>query len=395
MTTAEGGDNWTGPGPTARLVALQGVAPDPAVHVIFRSTRRGDGSLTECYLFPGELQPLAPDTLDTWLNSRLATVDRLAVAVLVIRETLDNSGMVQCTIERRRGSAEGPYCGDPVRVDFAGAATAVRLYRSHPDGNLTEITPNADTDISAPRLRSATQFAGDRKALQSRFDPTVAILDSREPTLFEDMIGLSSIAHVRTSDGRTIGCGIGWFGDMAFVLEADFPRFSTPLDLPDKDQAAVDTALRDNDLVRGETRRDHGGFAVTARRRGSNALYLVRPTVDGAQFEPHVPSREVAGPDQQRWIHYIETYEGLTVLDVWRDGTSDAVIVLTGDLSGQIWRHHIDIDGVETWRQTGDEAAIGAVHREQLFPGTLADTDSTPAEAGATPPPLSQSRAKR
>lgn len=392
MTTAEDGENWTGPGLTARFAALQGVAPDPAVHVIFRSTRRGDGSLTEGYLVPGELQPLAADTLGTWLNSCLATVDRLAVAVLVIRETLDNSGMIQCTIERRRGSAEGPYCGDPVRIDFAGAATAVRLYRSDPDGILTEITP--DTNITAPRLRSATQFAGDRRALQSRFGPTLAILDSREPTLFEDMIGLSSIAHVRTPDGRTIGCGIGWFGDMAFVLEADFPRFSIPLELGDKDEAAVVTTLRDNDLIRGETRRDHNGIAVVARRRGSNALYLVRPAIDGAQFEPHVPSREVAGPDQQRWIHYIETYEGLTVLDVWQDGTSDAVIVLTGDLSGQTWRHHIDIDGVETWRQTGNEAAIGAVHREQLFPGTLADTDGTSAESGA-PPPLSQSRGKR
>lgn len=389
MTTAENGENWTGP----RLTG-PGAAPDPAVHVIFRSTRRADGSLTEGYLVPGESEPLPSDALDTWLTSRLAAPDRLAVAVLVIREILDTSGMVQqCTIERRRGSCDGPYCGDPVRVDFSGAATAVRLYRSHPDSGLTEITP--DAHIAAPRLRSAMQFAGDRNALQSHFGPSVAILDSREPTLFEDLVGLSSIAHVRTPDGRTIGCGIGWFGDMAFVLEADFPRFSTPLELPDKDEAAVDTALRDNDLVRGEMRRDQNGIAVTARRRGSNTLYLIRPTGDGAQLELHVPSREAAGADQHRWIHYIESYEGLTVLDVWRDGTSNAVIVLTSDLSGQIWRHHIDIDGVETWRQAGDEAAIGALHREQLFPGTLADADGTPTEADATPSPLSRSRAKR
>ncbi len=396
MTTAEDGENWTGRRPAARLGGLAGAAPDPAVHVIFRSTRRADGSLTEGYLVPGEPEPLAADALDAWLTSRLSTVDRLAVAVLVIREILDTSGLLlQCTIERRRGSPDGPYCGDPVSVDFAGAATAVRLYRSHPDGSLAEITPNPDTDITAPRLRSATQFAGDRKALQLRFGPTIAILDSREPTLFEDMVGLSSIAHVRTPDGRTVGCGIGWFGDMAFVLEADFPRFSTPLELPDKDEAAVDTALRDNDLIRGETRRDQNGIAVTARRRDSNTLYLVRPTADGARLEPHVPSRDAAGPDQQRWIHYIETYEGLTVLDVWRDGGSDAVIVLTGDLSGHIWRHHIDSDGVETWRQAGDEAAIGTVHREQLFPGTLAAADGTPEEAGTTPPPRFRSRAKR
>lgn len=384
MTTAEDGENSTGPRLTARLIALNGVAPDPVLHLIFRSTHRGDGSLTEGYLAAGEHQPLAADALDTWLTDRFGTVDRLAVAVMVIREILDASGMLlQCTIERRRGSADGPYCGDPVRVDFAGAANAVHLYRSHPDGRLVEVSPN--TDIAAPRLRSPTQFAGERKVLQARFGPTAAILEAREPTLCEDMVGLSSVAHVRTPEGRTIGCGIGWFGDMAFVLEADFPRFSTPLELTDTDEAAVDAALRDNNLVRGETRRDQNGIAVTGRRRGSDALYLVRPTGDGTQVEPHVPGREAAGPDQQRWIHFIETYEGLTVLDVWRDGTSNAVIVLSGDLSGQIWRHHIDIDGVETWRQAGDDNAIGALLREQLFPGTLADADAILAAAGTTP----------
>lgn len=387
MTTAGNGDNRTGPRPAAPLIALEGIAPDPAVHVIFRSTRHDDGSVTEGYLVPGEPQPFDAGTLDTWLNDRLPAIDRLAVAVLVIRETLNPSGMLlQCTIERRRGSADGPYCGDPVRVEFAGAATAVHLYRSHPDGGLTEITPSA-AGIAAPRVRSATQFAGEHRALQSRFGPTAAILDSREPTLFEDMVGLSSIVHVRTPDGRTIGCGIGWFGDLSFVLEAAFPRFSAPPELTDGDEAAVDAILRDNNLIRGETRRDDTGIAVTARQRGSGALYLVRPTVNGAQVEPHVPSREAAGPDQQRWIHYIETYEGLTVLDVWPDGTSNAVIALTGDLSGQIWRHRIDIDGVETWRQAGSEAALGALHREHLFP-TLANGDAAPEAAGATPPPF-------
>jgi hypothetical protein len=386
MTTAEDGENWTGPRLTARLIALKAAAPDPVAHVIFRSTHHGDGSLTEGYLVAGELQPLAAEALDTWLNIRHPTVDRLAVAVLVIRETLDATGMLlQCTIERRRGAADGPYCGNPARVDFAGAATAIRLYRSHPDGRLTEVTPN--TDVAAPRLRAPTQFAGERRALQARFGPTVAILDSREPSLCEDMVGLSSIAHVRPPDGRTIGCGIGWFGDISFVLEAGFPRFSTPLELPDTDEAAVSAALRDNNLVRGETRRDQNGIAVTGRRRGSNAMYLVRPTGDGVRVEPHAPGREVAGPDQQRWIHYVEAYEGLTVLDVWRDGGSNAVIILTSDLSGQIWRHHIDIDGVETWRQAGEEAAIGAVHRERLFPGTLADANAAPAAADAAPPP--------
>lgn len=387
MTTAEDGEHWTGPRLTARLIALKGVAPDPVLHIVYRSTRRVDGSLLEGYLIGNEPPPLDADALDDWLTTRLGSADRLAVAVLVIREILDTRGMIlQCSIERRRGSADGPFCGNPVRVDFAGAATAVRLYRSHLDGRLTEVAPSSD--VAPPRLRSSDQFAGERKALQARFGAHVHIVDSREPTLFEDLIGLSSVAHVRTADGREIGCGIGWFGDLAFVLAADFPRFSAPLELPDSDAAAVEVALRDNDLIRGETRLDENGVAVAARRRGSDTLYLLRPDADGVRVAPHVPGREPAGPDQQRWMHYAETYEGLTVLDVWRDGDSDDVIVLTGDLSGQIWRHHVDADGVETWRKADDEAAIGAVHRERLFPGMLAEADAEPTPIVDTAPVL-------
>jgi hypothetical protein len=377
MTTSEDREQWTGPRLTARLIALKGVAPTPVLHVIFRSTRRADGSLLEGYQGPGEPQPIAANDFEHWLTSRLGSTDRLAVAVLVIRETLDTQGMIlQCTIERRRGSADGPYFGDPVRVDFAGAATAVRLYRSHPDGRLTEIAPTSNS--APPRLHSPEQFAGEHKALQARFGPQVQIIDSRGPTLFEDMVGLTTVAHVHTTDGRDIGCGIGWFGDMPFILEAGFPNFAAPLDLSDTDEALVDAALRENGLLRGATRRDQIGIAVTARRQGSDALHLIRPSADGALIEPLLLSREAAGPDQQRWIRYAETYEGLTVLDVWRDGGSDDVIVLTGDAGGQLWRHRIDIDGVETWRTPDDDAAIGAAHRERLFPGTLADTDAAP-----------------
>jgi hypothetical protein len=388
MTTAENGELWTGPRLTARLIGLKGVAPDPVLYIIFRSTRRVDGSLLEGYVVAGEQRPLHSDALEDWLAARPGNLDQLAVAVLVVREVLDARGMiVQCTIERRRGSADGPFCGDPVRVDFAGAATTVRLYRSQLDGRLTEVAPSMD--VAPPRLRPPEQFAGEHKALQARFGAHVHIIDLRDPTLFEDIAGLTSVVHIRTADGREIGCGIGWFGDMPFVLEADFPRFSAPSELQGNDATAVDAALRDNNLVRGETRLDENGIAVVGRRRGSDALYLVRPGPDGARVEPHVRGREAAGPDQQRWLHYAETYEGLAILDVWRDGNSEDIIVLTGDLSGQIWRHHIDVDGVETWRKADAEAVIGAVHRENLFPGTLAEADSPPkmeADDGATLP---------
>lgn len=58
MTTAEDGEHWTGPRLTARLLALKGVAPDPVLHIVFRSTRRVDGSLMEGY-FIGHRVPSA------------------------------------------------------------------------------------------------------------------------------------------------------------------------------------------------------------------------------------------------------------------------------------------------------------------------------------------------
>ncbi len=394
MATAGGGEVWTGPQLTARLVALNGAAPEPIQHVLFRATRQADGSMVEGYDIPGEKRQRDSAALDFWLaHHRLAGANRLAVSILVIRETLDSRGLImQCTLERRRGSADGPYCGDPARVEFAGPASAVRLYRGHLDGRLTEIAPTADA--APPRVRSPDQFDGEYRALQARFGDSVRILDTREPTLFEDMIGLASIAHVRTTEGREVGCGIGWHGGLAFVLEADFPRFTTQLLLEPADSAAVNAMVLADGLVRGETRLDEHGIAVVCRRRGSEALCLLRPRWGLVQAELYVPGRGAAGPDQQRWMHYAETYEGLAVLDAWHDGASDDVIVLTGDLSGQVWRHHIDGDGVETWRKADDEAAVGALHREQLLPGSLAaaDAETILAEDAANTPIMQRHR---
>jgi hypothetical protein len=372
MPAAEGGEVWTGPRLAARLVALNGAAPDPVQQVIFRSTRRADGTIQDGYHVPDQPQALDEAELNDWLTRhRLAGAERLAVAVLLINETLDARGLItQCTLERRRGSADGPYCGEPARVDFAGAASAVRLYRSHLDGRLTEVAPSADTP--PPSVRLPEQFAGEHNALVTRFGDGVRVIDAREPTLFEDMVGLSSIVHVRTADGRDVGCGIGWHGAMAFVLEADFPRFATQLELLPEDAAAINAAIRSNGLVRGETRLDDSGIAVLARRTGGDALFLLRPQAGQVRVEPYSAGRDAAGTDQQRWMRYVESYEGLAVLDAWHDGATEDVIVLSGDPSGQIWQHHIDPDGVETWRKVSDDAAIGVLHREHLFPGTLA-----------------------
>jgi hypothetical protein len=377
-STTETGGSGTGARLSARLVALNGVAPDPVHYVLFRSTRRIDGTQVEGYSVADEVARMDATGLDAWLARQPTSVDRLAVAVLVIREIHDTHGLIlQCAIERRRGLAEGPFCGDPARVEFTGAASAVRLYSAGPDGRLVEITPHAET--APPDLRPPEHFAGEQKALQTRFGDGVRILDAREPTLFEDMAGLSSIVHVRTADGREVGCGVGWHGDMAFVLEAEFPRLATSLELLKEDAAAVDAAVRADSLVRGELRLDGDGIAVHARRRGAEDLFLLRPASGQARTEPHAPSRNAAVPDQQKWLHFAETYEALTVLDVWRDGSGDGVIVLTGDASGQLWRHHIDVDGVEAWRRADNDAAFGALHREHLCPGALAVEDAEPA----------------
>ena len=89
--------------------------------------------------------------------------------------------------------------------------------------------------------------------------------------------------------------------------------------------------------------------------------------------EPHQPNAAPLGTDdQQRWLRYVDTYERLVPLDRHRDGVSDDIVVLTGDASGHVWRHLVDPDGVETWRRPADDAAVAALHRERLSPGTRA-----------------------
>jgi hypothetical protein len=91
-------------------------------------------------------------------------------------------------------------------------------------------------------------------------------------------------------------------------------------------------------------------------------------------------------------MRYAETYEHLAILDAWRDGDSDDLLVVTGEASGQIWRHHVDRDGVETWRKPDEQAAAGLLYRERLAPGTLAAADAAAAsEVGQAPQlPLSE-----
>ncbi|HET8995889.1 MAG TPA: hypothetical protein VFN42_04415 [Acetobacteraceae bacterium] len=373
---------------------MNAAAPAPACHVVFRLSRRADGSETACYEVPDEAVPLDEATWPHWLARReLLGARQLSVPVLVLRETLDLSGLVaECTLERRLGAVDGPFCGNPARVDFAGPARMVRLYRVLRDGQLAQMGLSPQV-LPPPAARGAEPFAGELQALERRFGPGLQVLDAREPTLFEDVAGLASIIHIRLPDGRELACGIGWHGTTPIILVADFPRFDVALALPPVEETAVQDALRRLGLVRHETRMDAAGLAVLARRRGGQELLLLRIAGARCSAEPYQPgTAQLGSPDQRGWLRYAEVHEGLKPLDLYAEGASGDLIALTGDASGHVWRHLVDADGVEAWRRPADDAAVAALHREALAPGTLlrlegpsADPDLARAEQPAEP----------
>lgn len=388
MSAAGEGKALSGPRLAAELAALAGVAPAPACHVVFRATRFADGQETRGYEVPDEAGPLAEAAWPRWLRERgLLGRDQLRVAALVIREVLDQDGrLAEAVLERRRGGAGGPLHGNPARVQFVGPARLVRAYRTDRDGQLLEVAPSPRTQ--EPETSGAELFLGERQALERRFGLDIEVVDTREPTPFEDMAGLASIVHLRRGDGPEIACGIGWHGPMAFILEADFPRFDIPLALPPGDEAAVHDAARQHGLVRHEIRVDERGLAVVARRHGSEALFLLRPVAGRVGVEPYqLATVAPAGDDQRRWLRYIETHERLVPLDHYRDGQSENLVVLTGDASGHVWRHHVDADGVETTRRLADDTAVASLHREHQAPGTLARLDGGPLDGASEPQP--------
>ena len=379
------GEVWTGSQLSARLAALNGAAPAPRQSIVFRSIHHADGRQEEFYKVPGERRHLAPGALDFWLARRgLAGPERLTVSVLVVREALDEHGLIrQCTIEHRRGCVDGPLHGHPARVEMLGAADQVRLYEARPDGRLAEVPPSAE--MAASRARTPAHFGGAYDAMRAKFGDSVQLVDAREPTLFEDLVGIANVFHVREAADREIGCAIIWHGEIPVILAGTFPRLGAPPDLPAADAAAIDAAIAAHHLIRGEARLDEQGLAIVARKPGEAELLLLRPGPDGVRLERHVPSRDDTGADQLRWMQFAESYEGLVVIDFWHDDRSTDLIVLTGDLGGDLWRHHIDADGVETWRRLEKDAAIGPLHRERLFPGTLAAErpDPQPTPNGA------------
>jgi len=341
----------------------------PRHYVVFRATTRADGCTARHYEVPGGTAALDEAGFSAWLREHAPDGREIdLVSVLVIQEVLNPRASIEtCCLERRRGSATGPFHGEPARVTFDGAVDRVRFYRATARNVLREMAPPLDRPPPPPSRLG--HLAGDEAAVRRTFGAAVRILDVRAPTVLEDMVGLASIVHLRTPDGSEIGSGLGWHGTTPFVLRADFPRFGAPAELSAAGAAAVAAAAAAAGLTTFETRDDAHGPVVVARSRRDGAFHRIRHIAGAARVEaytPHVPAGLLSG-DQARWARYAEEYEHLMLLDAYRDGGSDNVFVLAGAPDGQVMRHLIDADGIEVWRAVADDTAAAAWHRERVF----------------------------
>ena len=416
-TTARRSDIWTGAQLAGWLAAAARSVATPSLFVIVRETLRHGGRETRgpraTFQLPNHDGSTDESGFQEWLARNQATgAEQHKVAILVIRETLDEDDRItECILERRIGAVDGPYFGHPARVEFMGAVRAVRLYgfQSDQTGGSNPGLPRAGggADRTGSLLRQSLvelpppegrfnrpdptalmeAFAGEGAALHAHLGAGVIVLARRSPNLFEDAIGLSTVAHVRIGD-RVTGCGIGWHGTLAFVLVADFVRLDQPLALPPDQDAAIDSVLNAHDLVRHEVRIDRTGAAVLARRRNGPDLFILRHDGTTVRVERHRANQRTDGSaDQQRWLRYAETHEGRTILDTHLTQPSKVMVVVSGDADGQVWRHEIDPDGIEIDRGPANDTAMGTIFREQLGQITDADAPAPASSDAPTPAP--------
>lgn len=378
MATTDQSNQWRGARFAVRGVAGDGAISAPRRYAIFRETAGKAVASTARYLIQQEPAPLAPDLFKAWQIRNGFTGGRECdLALLVIRETLDaNGGLERCVIERRRGSVDGPFRGDPARIEFRGATNAPVLFSARDDGTLHETSPSMLARAPGRRRGRwhAQGFQGDDAALRAHFGVDVVVVQRRAPTLTEELIGISAVAHVRMPDHsgpqRIIGCGIGWFGPLPFVLVADFPRLGQVAELPAAIDQAIDAALRERDLVRHETRLDQLGPCVIACDRARRNLFVARPDQRQVRIEPYVASRRPTGTDDQcRWLRYVEAHEGLVTLDTYLTDKNGLLVVLTADDQGQVWHHDVDADGIEVASGPANDTAVALLYRERLAHG--------------------------
>jgi hypothetical protein len=150
---------------------------------------------------------------------------------------------------------------------------------------------------------------------------------------------------------------------------ADFPREERPLEASPGLHAAAIEAVESGGLIPLETRFDDQGFCVIARERGGPTLVTLRIDGKTARVAPYISGPIAsATEDQRRWMTYAETYEARTVLDSWRNGESDEIVVVTIDQDREAWRHIIDGDGIEVGRRSGNAAAAAVLYRASAVP---------------------------
>jgi hypothetical protein len=357
--------------------------PPARSHIIYRATERpgpvpGETEIVSGYQVPDFEHPLEEAPFEFWLARQgLAGEQRLFVSVLVIREELDASGLiVRGSIERRRGSAEGPLYGDPARVEFTGAAETVRVFKVAESGHLRESAPKVD--VAPPPSTGRDPFPGELDALRARYGRMVAVEDAREPGPVEALLGVSVIFHLNpfslgnaasetTPSARSVA--LGWHGPVPFLLEAAFARLGAPTLLDDRHIRAVADAARAAQLTPYEGREDARGIAVVARDEG-DGFALLRLADGAAVAEPYDPHAGIAeaNADQQVWLRYAERHERRTVLEAYRTSPEGDIAVISADEAGEVTHHAIDAEGIELWRRGANHTAVAAHHRERLFP---------------------------
>lgn len=317
---------------------------------------------TRLYRVPGYRNSLSDAEFQAWLErspSEKAAPPRQTLALLIIRETADEAGFTrECSIERRRGSTDGPFYGNPARVEITWPEERLRVYRLTDNGTLAKSDIPKENQLN--RENMPEQFYGELQAVHDHFAVNVSVSGCRLPTAIEELVGLDTILCVRLPDGSMVDCGVGWHRTVPFVVQAVFPRFGAPLMLTAEQDAAVQDFITSHGLVRQETRADGSGLVVVALRRSQDELFLLRVKAGAITAEPYQRApRTLASEDQVRWMNYIETYERLSVLDAWKGDGSDDLFVITTDGEGEAWRHHVDPDGVETWRMLDEQLASG------------------------------------
>ena len=114
-TTARRSDIWTGAQLAGWLAAAARSVATPSLFVIVRETLRHGGRETRgpraTFQLPNHAGSTDESGFQEWLARNQATgAEQHKVAILVIRETLDEADRItECILERRIGAVDGPY----------------------------------------------------------------------------------------------------------------------------------------------------------------------------------------------------------------------------------------------------------------------------------------------